>query len=68
MENGIFLASISWLILSVNSNAANSVEWSLRNPYWLSHSRPLDVKYSYSWLNATHSKIFDMEDSNDIGR
>ena len=68
MENGIILAYIFFLILSVNSKAANSVEWSLRNPHWLSYSRSLDVKYVRNWLKATRSKILEMDESNDIGR
>ena len=47
IENGIFLASISWQILSVNSRVANSVDWSLRNPYWNSWSRPWDKRITH---------------------
>ena len=37
---GTFFWSISCRILSVSSKAASSVEWCLRNPYWLSKSKP----------------------------
>ena len=68
IENGNFFPSIYSFILSTNLRAASSVEWFLRNPYWLLKRRWLDVKYSEICLNATFSNIWSMEDNEDIGR
>ena len=36
-------------------------------PYWLEYNNLFVTKYLYIWSKIILSKIFDMEDNNDIG-
>ena len=55
------------ITLSANSRAANSVECSVRNPYWLSYKCRCVLKKLSNWEYIIFSMTFEIAGSRDIG-
>ena len=55
------------ITLSANSRAANSVECSVRNPYWLSYKCFCVLKKLSNWEYIIFSMTFEIAGSRDIG-
>ena len=55
------------ITLSANSRAANSVECSVRNPYWLSYKCFCVLNKLSNWEYIMLSKTFEIAGSRDIG-
>ena len=53
--------------LSANSRAANSVECSVWNPYWLSYKCFCVLKKLSNWEYISFSMTFEIAGSRDIG-
>ena len=64
---GNWLLSKCVVILSTISRATYSVEWWGLNPYWLSDSSLVLVKYMSNWLFIILSKTFEITGKRDIG-
>ena len=58
---------MSFVIMSVISNDAISVESKLRNPYLVLYYRLFMLKKSYGWKKIVSSNTFEMTGSDDIG-
>ena len=67
MSIGISFESILFMILSISSSAAYSVECLGLKPYWLGKKRPNSSKYDDNYLCIIFSNTFEIVGRREIG-